>query len=98
MKALIRKSGYTPTRKDQDEVFTESQWPYWVAEPDYGHLTDENWGYALCLDCPEGVELTVDDFEVTEHMEIVKDDMGEDTTKKYWTARYIGDPNKQASE
>ena len=96
MKALVRKHGHTPTRPDQDEVFTEAQWPYWVSAPDYGHLTDENWGYALCENVPEGVELTVDDFEVTEHTKTMPSDMedGEEQTVRYWTARYVGDPNR----
>lgn len=92
MKALIRKHGYTPTRPDQDEVFTEAQWPYWVTPPEYGHLTDENWGYALCEDCPEGVEMTAEDFSVTEHTKTVPSEFegGEVQTVRYWTAKFVG--------
>lgn len=88
MKALIRKHGYTPTTKEQDEVFIESSWPSWI-QADGRPLTDENLGYALCENCPEGVELTPEDFEVTEHTKTVKDDMGEDVEVKYWTAKYV---------
>ena len=88
MKALIRKHGYTPTTKEQDEVFLESSWPSWI-QADGRPLTDENLGYALCENCPEGVELTPEDFEVTEHTKTVKDDMREDVEVKYWTAKYV---------
>ena len=88
MKALIRKHGFTPTTKEQDEVFLESSWLSWI-QADGRPLTDENMGYALCEDCPEDVELTPEDFEVTEHTKTVKDDMGEDVEVKYWTAKYV---------
>lgn len=91
MKALIRKHGYTPTTKEQDEVFLESSWPSWI-QADGRPLTDENLGYALCENCPEGVELTPDDFEVTEHTKTVPSEYGdgEEQTVKYWTAKYVG--------
>ena len=88
MKALIRKHGFTPTTEAQDEVYIESQWLDWI-QADGRPLTDENYGYALCENCPEGIELDVDDFEVTEHTKTVKDDMGEDIEVKYWTAKYV---------
>ena len=90
MKALIRKHGYTPTTKEQDEVFLESSWPSWI-QADGRPLTDENLGYALCEDCPEGVELTPDDFEVTEHTKTVPSEYGdgEEQTVKFWTAKYV---------
>lgn len=90
MKALIRKHGYTPTTKEQDEVFLESSWPSWI-QADGRPLTDENLGYALCENCPEGVELTPDDFEVTEHTKTVPSEYGdgEEQTVKYWTAKYV---------
>ena len=89
MKALIRKHGFTPTTKEQDEVFLESSWPSWV-QADGRPLTDENMGYALCENCPEGVELTPEDFEVTEHTKTVPSEYegGEEQTVKYWTAKY----------
>ena len=88
MKALVRKHGFTPTTKEQDEVFLESSWLSWI-QADGRPLTDENMGYALCEDCPEDVELTPEDFEVTEHTKTVKDDMGEDVEVKYWIAEYV---------
>lgn len=87
MKALIRKAGYTPTKEEQDEVYCQP-WQDWI-DGNGVPLTDENYGYALCEDCPEGVELTPDDFEITEHTKTVKDDMGEDIEVKYWTAKYV---------
>lgn len=99
MKALIRKHGFTPTKASQNEVYPQTQWHDWI-NPDTGApLTDENLAYALCEDCPEDYmsylpeEGTVDPtilFEVTEHTRTVKDDMGEEQTVKYWTARFIG--------
>ena len=90
MKALIRKHGFTPTTKEQDEVFLESSWPSWI-QADGRPLTDENLGYALCEDCPEDVELTPEDFEVTEHTKTVPSEYGdgEEQTVKYWTAKYV---------
>ena len=90
MKALIRKHGFTPTTKEQDEVFLESSWPSWI-QADGRPLTDENLGYALCENCPEGIELDVDDFEVTEHTKTVPSEYedGEEQTVKYWTAKYV---------
>lgn len=89
MRALIRKHGHTPTKPSQDEVFLESSWPDWMHDGYYGHLTDENLGYALCEDCPDDPELTVDDFEVTERTKTVPNKYGEgDITVRYWTAVY----------
>ena len=90
MKALVRKHGFTPTTKEQDEVFLESSWPSWI-QADGRPLTDENLGYALCENCPEGVELTPEDFEVTEHTKTVPSEYegGEEQTVKYWTAKYV---------
>ena len=90
MKALIRKHGFTPTTKEQDEVFLESSWLSWI-QADGRPLTDENLGYALCEDCPEGVELTPEDFEVTEHTKTIPSEYegGEEQTVKYWTAKYV---------
>ena len=95
MKALIRKHGFTPTKKEQDEVFLSASWPDWVDKNTGAPLTDENYGYALCDNLPNDLvladdrELTPDDFEVTEHTKTVKDDMGEDVEDKYWTAKYV---------
>ena len=90
MKALIRKHGFTPTTKEQNEVYIEPQWHDWI-QPNGAPLTDENMGYALCENCPEGVELTPEDFEVTEHTKTVPSEYGdgEEQTVKYWTAKYV---------
>ena len=90
MKALIRKHGFTSTTKEQDEVFLESSWPSWV-QADGRPMTDENLGYALCENCPEGIERDVDDFEVTEHTKTVPSEYedGEEQTVKYWPAKYV---------
>ena len=96
MKALIRKHGFTPTTKEQDEVFLESSWPSWV-QADGRPLTDENYGYALCENLPNDLvladdrELTPEDFEVTEHTKTVPSEYegGEDVEVKYWTAKYV---------
>lgn len=90
MKALIRKHGCTPTRVEQDEVYVESEWVHWIDKETGKPLTDENYGYALCVDCPEGVELDVKDFEVTEHVEEVEDEFGEKVQVKSWTAVHVG--------
>ena len=54
-------------------------------------MTDENLGYALCENCPEGVELTPEDFEVTEHTKTIPSEYGdgEEQTVKFWTAKYV---------
>lgn len=93
MKALIRKSGYTPTKPSQDEIYLYP-WNDWVDEQTGAPLTNENYGYALCESFnptfnEEHPELTLDDFSVTEHTkEIIIDD--ETKTVKYWVAEYIG--------
>ena len=93
MKALIRKHGYTPTDIEQNEVYVEP-WLSWVDKITGAPLTDENYGYALCDDIPSGVdaqELTVDDFEVTQHTrEEASDIDDEKVIVRYWKAKYIG--------
>lgn len=91
MKALVRKHGYTPTKKEQNEVFLSASWPDWVDKTTGAPLTDENYGYALCENCPDDAELTPEDFEVTEHTKTVPSEYGdgEEQTVKYWTAKYI---------
>lgn len=94
MKALIRKHGFTPTTEAQDEVYIEPQWHDWI-QPNGAPLTDENLAYALCENCPEGIELDADDFEIIEHTKTVPSDIpeGEPVTVKYWKATYIGRPD-----
>lgn len=90
MKALIKKYPTNARYESENEVWEEPRWT--PAMKDSGNLEpyiNEDYGYALCEDCPD-VELTVDDFDVTEHAKTVKDDMGEDVEVKYWTAEYIG--------
>ena len=90
MKALIRKHGSTPTTEAQDEIFTELLWPDWV-KADGFPLTEENYGYALCEDCPEDVaDLDVSDFIVTAKTWMEMDDNGEQHERTHWTAIYAG--------
>ena len=98
MKALIRKHGSTPTSKLQDEIFPETSWPDWV-KADGWPLTEENYGYALCDECPEDIEdLTVSDFMVTSETLTEKDEHGELYERKRWTAVYKGQENISSSD
>ena len=93
MKVLIRKHGSTPTTEAQDEIFTETSWPDWV-KVDGWPLTEENYAYALCEECPEDVEdLDVNDFIVTSETWIETDELGEQHERIRWTAVYIGHEN-----
>lgn len=88
MKALIRKHGYTPTTEAQDEIFKETMWPDWVDAK--GHpLTEENYGYALCENCPEDDDLDVDDFRVTAETYVVTDEFGEQHERTRWIAVHV---------
>lgn len=91
MKALIKKYPINAKKEEQNEVYIEPQWHDWIAEDGFP-LTNEGElrSYALCLDCPENEELTVDDFEVKEFIEEVEDEFGEKVEVKRWTATYIG--------
>lgn len=93
MKALIRKSPDTPTKPSQDEIYLQP-WLDWIDQQTGAPLTDENYGYALSDDfaptfTEEHPELTLDDFEITEHTE-TEGEGEEAVTRKYWTARYVG--------
>ena len=89
MKALIRKHGFTPTTKEQDEVFLESSWPTWI-QADGWPLVEENYGYALCEDCPENVsDLDVDDFAVTSETYVETDEYGKQHERTRWIAVYV---------
>ena len=90
MKALVKRYPTNAKKIEQNEVYIEPQWHDWI-QPNGAPLTDENLGYALCENCPEGVELTPEDFEVKEHTKTVPSEYGEgaEQTVKYWTAKYV---------
>lgn len=93
MKTLIRKHGCTPTTEAQDEIFPELLWPDWVDTKGWP-LTEENYGYALCEECPENIEdLDVIDFMVTSETFMEKDEHGELHERTRWTAVYKGQEN-----
>ena len=93
MKALIRKYGSTPTTEAQNEIFPESSWPDWVDAIGWP-LTEENYGYALCEDCPENlVDLEVDDFAVRSETYMDTDEYGRQRERTRWFAVYIGQAN-----
>ena len=91
MKALIKRYPTNAKKIEQNEVYIEPQWHDWI-QPNGAPLTDENLGYALCEDCPEGIELDAEDFEITEHTKTVPSEYGdgEVQTVKFWTAKYVG--------
>lgn len=96
MKALVRKYPINAKKEELNEIYTEPQWQDWI-DSDGFPLTDENYGYALCEDCPDDLETSTEDgkvridlFDVTEHTKEVEDEMGEKQTVKFWTATYVG--------
>ena len=97
MKALIRKYGYTPTKEAQDEIFRETSWPEWI-KADGWPLTEENYGYALCEDCPEDDDLDVDDFGVTSETYVETDELGSQHERTRWRAVYIGQENNAPTD
>ena len=98
MKALIRKHGSTPTKETQDEIFPELLWPDWV-KADGFPLTEENYGYALCENCPENVsDLDVNDFTVTADTYVVTDEFGEQHERTRWIAVYVGQENNTPTD
>ena len=98
MKALIRKHGSTPTKETQDEIFLESSWPDWVKANGWP-LTEENYGYALCEDCPENVsDLSVDDFTVISETYMENDEHGEEHERTRWKALYVGHGNAPTTD
>lgn len=93
MKALIRKHGSTPTTEAQDEIFPESSWPKWVSA-DGWPLIDENYGYALCEDCPENMtDLSVKDFTINSVTYTETDEHGNPHERTRWTAVYVAVAN-----
>ena len=97
MKALIRKHGSTPTTEAQDEIFKDTSWPDWV-KADGFPLTEENYGYALCENCPEDGDLDVDDFTVTSETYVETDNRGRQHEKTRWRAVYIGQENSAPTD
>lgn len=97
MKALIRKHGCTPTTEAQDEIFPELSWPDWV-KADGFPLTEENYGYALCQNCPEDDDLDVNDFEVRSETYIETDEYERQHERTRWFAVYIGQENNAPTD
>ena len=97
MKALIRKHGNTPTKEAQDEIFPETSWPDWV-DANGWPLTEENYGYALCQNCPEDDELNVNDFRVRSETYTEIDEYGRQHERKRWFAVYIGQENNAPTD
>ena len=98
MKALIRKHGSTPTTEAQDEIFPESLWPDWVNVNGWP-LTEENYGYALCEECPEDLaDLDVDDFTVISETYMETDEFEKQHEKTRWRAVYVGQENNAPTD
>lgn len=89
MKALVKRYPDNARTEAEAEVYLQDGWHDWIGE-NGEPLTDENYGYALCEDVPEGVEVTPDDFEITEYVEEVEDENGDKVERKHWTAKYVG--------
>ena len=98
MKAVIRKHGNTPTKEAQNEIFPETSWPDWV-DANGWPLTEENYGYALCEDCPENVsDLSVDDFTVISETYMENNEHGEEHERTRWKALYVGGRSAPATD
>ena len=97
MKALIRKHGSTPTTEAQDEIFPESSWPDWVKANGFP-LTEENYGYALCEECPEDDDLDVNDFAVRSETYTEIDEYGKQHERTRWIAVYNGQGNEAPTD
>lgn len=98
MKALVKKCPINARYESENEVWEEARWTAMMKES--GNLEpyiNEDYGYALCEDVPDDMEeLTVDNFEITEHTKTVPSEMGdgEAQTVRYWTAKYVGNPSE----
>lgn len=90
MRALIKKYPINARYEYENEIWEETRWTPLMSGDDLMPYTNENYAYALCEDCPDDVELTIEDFEVTEHVNEVEDEFGEKVQVKSWTAKYIG--------
>lgn len=95
MKALIKKYPINAKKEDENEVYLQGQWHDWIGQ-DGSPLTDENFGYALCENVPDGAEPTMENFDVVERTRTEPDPsaMSEDGTPevktvKFWTATYV---------
>lgn len=88
MKALVKKYPVNADREQENTVYPEP-WDYWIDENGFP-LTGESRRYALCEECPDNVKLTVEMFDVSEHVKTVKNEYGEDVEVKYYTAKYVG--------
>ena len=98
MKALIRKHGSTPTTRAQDEIFKETSWPDWV-DANGWPLTEENYGYALCEECPENIkDLCVEDFAVRSETYVETDEYGKQHERTRWIAVYVGQENNTPTD
>ena len=98
MKALIRKHGSTPTKEAQDEIFPEPSWSDWV-DGNGWPLTEENYGYALCEECPEDLtDLDVNDFAVISETWVEKDEQGDQHERTRWRAVYNGQGNEAPTD
>lgn len=90
MKALIKRYPDNAEYEYESEVYLESAWHPWIDRDTGAPLTDENYGYALCVECPDDVELKSEDFEIVEKVEQVEDEFGEKIVVRSWTAEYVG--------
>ena len=93
MKALVRKSPMNCYEWQEETVMLE---PFPQGTDDIGRpYTLEGYRYALCTDVPDGEieeddpRMDVSNYDVTEHEETVEEG-GEQITRKYWTAIYMG--------
>lgn len=86
MKALIHIS----SDPELFEVFPESAWHKWIDSETGAPLTDENFGYAMCYEFPEGDVTTAleEDFTITETERIEVGLDGEEKTYIYKIAEY----------
>lgn len=98
VKTLIRKHGCTPTTEAQDEIFPELLWPDWV-KADGFPLTEENYGYALCEECPDNLEdLSVKDFMITSETYTEKDEHEKLHERTRWRAVYVAVANGRTDD
>lgn len=105
MKVLIKKYPINTTKPELNEAYPEALWHDWIDKDTGAPLTDENYGYALCDNCPNDFMDIVGDTDPTEMFEVkcytkfIKDELGGvDKTERYWLATWIGtsqDPQRE---